>query len=93
MPKHLVVRGSVLLKVLEIKGNNIGEPITKNLHNEIFEIRIRADKDITRSLYAYKIGKKIIILTTFVKKTEKTPNDKIELALKRLKEWKNENKN
>ncbi|WP_442868060.1 type II toxin-antitoxin system RelE/ParE family toxin [Campylobacter sp. JMF_06 NA1] len=59
----------------------------------MFEIRIIADKDIARSLYTYEIGKKIIILTIFVKKTEKTPNDKIELALKRLKEWKNENKN
>ena len=93
LPTHLRARGSMLLKVLKVKGNTIGEPITKNLRDGIFEIRIRADKDIARSLYAYEIGKKIIILTSFVKKTEKTPNDKSELALKRLKEWKDENRN
>ena len=93
LPPHLLARGLMLLDVLKEKGNNAKGKITEPLRDGIFEIRIRAENDIARSLYAYEIGKKIIILTSFVKKTQKTPSDKIELALKRLKEWKDANKN
>lgn len=92
LPVHLKSRGARLLDILEIEGNSARGKITKPLGKGLFEIRIRADKDIARSLYVYEIGRKIIILTTFIKKTEKTPKDKIELALQRLKEWKNANK-
>jgi phage-related protein len=34
------------------------------------------------------IGRRILMLHKFVKKTDKTPPKEIELALKRLKEWK-----
>ncbi|MBQ9292414.1 MAG: type II toxin-antitoxin system RelE/ParE family toxin [Campylobacter sp.] len=93
LPSHLLARGLMLLDVLKEKGNNAKGKITEPLRDGIFEIRIRAENDIARSLYAYEIGKKIINLTSFVKKTQKTPSDKIELALKRLKEWKDANKN
>ncbi|MGE4284757.1 MAG: type II toxin-antitoxin system RelE/ParE family toxin [Clostridia bacterium] len=39
-----------------------------------------------RSLYCYAVGRKIIILHSFVKKTEKTPQKEIEIALERMKE-------
>ncbi|MDA3052565.1 type II toxin-antitoxin system RelE/ParE family toxin [Campylobacter sp. JMF_01 NE2] len=92
LPPHLLARGLMVLDIIKLKGNNTKGTITKFLRDGIFEIRIMASKDIARSLYAYEIGKKIIILTSFVKKTQKAPNDKIELALKRLKEWKDENR-
>lgn len=91
LPPHLLARALMLLDVLKEKGNNTKGTITKPLRDGIFEIRIKADKDIARSLYAYEVGKKIVILLSFVKKTQKTPNDKINLALKRLKEWEDEN--
>lgn len=50
--------------------------------NKIFEIKSRE----LRSLFKYQEGKIIIIGVVFVKKSQKTPKDKIKLAKQRLKE-------
>nr|WP_260953114.1 type II toxin-antitoxin system RelE/ParE family toxin [Campylobacter sp. RM16187] len=47
---------------------------------------------IARSIYCYEIGKRIIILLTFVKKTQKTPKSILNLAEQRLKEFKDGNR-
>lgn len=91
LPNHLQAKGFILFGVLEARGNNIGEPITKSLGGGLFELRIKADGDIARSIYFYEIGKRIIILASFVKKTQKTPNHIIDLAKQRLKDYKNGN--
>ena len=52
------------------------------LQKEIFEIK----SDELRSLFKYKAGAIIVIGVVFVKKTQKTPKEKIKLAIKRLKE-------
>ena len=52
------------------------------LQKDIFEIK----SNELRSLFKYKAGKIIVIGVVFVKKTQKTPKDKIKLAKQRLKE-------
>ena len=52
------------------------------LQKEIFEIK----SNELRSLFKYKAGAIIVIGVVFVKKTQKTPKDKIKLAIQRLKE-------
>ncbi|MBR2090388.1 MAG: type II toxin-antitoxin system RelE/ParE family toxin [Fibrobacter sp.] len=52
------------------------------LQKEIFEIK----SNELRSLFKYKAGAIIVIGVVFVKKTQKTPKEKIKLAIKRLKE-------
>lgn len=52
------------------------------LQKEIFEIK----SNELRSLFKYKTGAIIVIGVVFVKKTQKTPKEKIKLAIKRLKE-------
>lgn len=52
------------------------------LQKEIFEIK----SNELRSLFKYKAGAIIVIGVIFVKKTQKTPKEKIKLAIKRLKE-------
>ena len=54
----------------------------KYLQNDIFEIK----SNELRSLFKYKAGKIIVVGVVFVKKTQKTPKDKIKLAKQRLKE-------
>lgn len=54
----------------------------KPLQKDIFEIK----SNELRSLFKYKAGKIIVIGVVFVKKTQKTPKDKIKLAKQRLKE-------
>jgi phage-related protein len=52
------------------------------LQKEIFEIK----SNELRSLFKYKAGAIIVIGVVFIKKTQKTPKEKIKLAIKRLKE-------
>lgn len=71
-----------LLELLELKGNNLREPYSKPLSDGIFEVRAIQGNQITRVLYFFVIGKKIILTNGFVKKTQKTPIREIELAKK-----------
>jgi phage-related protein len=41
---------------------------------------------IGRSLYVAASGRRLLILRSFIKKTQKTPRMEIEIALKRLSE-------
>lgn len=54
----------------------------KPIQKDIFEIKTNE----LRSLFKYSAGKIIVIGVVFVKKTKKTPKEKIKLAKQRLKE-------
>jgi hypothetical protein len=41
---------------------------------------------IARALYVTAIGRRVVVVRAFVKKTQKTPRTEIELALRRAKE-------
>ncbi len=71
-----------LLELLELKGNELREPYSKPLSDGIFEIRAIQGNNISRVLYFFVVGKKIILTNGFVKKTQKTPESEIELAKK-----------
>ena len=92
LPTGLRQRGYKMFELLEAMGNTLGEPYTKSIKDGLFEIRIKSDEGIARSIYCYEIGKRIIILLTFVKKTQKTPKSILNLAEQRLKEFKDENR-
>lgn len=68
--------------LLEEFGNILREPHSKPLEDGIFELRARVGTDISRVLYFFVIGKKIILTNGFRKKTEKTPQDVIDIAKK-----------
>ena len=78
-----------LLELLELKGNELREPYSKPLSDGIFEIRAIQGNNITRVLYFFVIGQKIVLTNAFVKKTNKTPENEIQLAKDRRKEYLN----
>ena len=92
LPVGLRQRGYKMFELLEARSNTLGEPYTKSIKDGLFEIRIKSDEGIARSIYCYEIGKRIIILLTFVKKTQKTPKSILNLAEQRLKEFKDGNR-
>jgi phage-related protein len=55
----------------------------------LFELRLQAAEGIARVFYCTMVGKKIVILHQFIKKTDKTPSKELEIARRRLKEVKN----
>ena len=76
-----------LLSLLEEFGNTLREPYSKSLENGIFEIRAKQGTDISRVLYFFVVGQKIILTNGFVKKTRKTPVEEIALAKKYRKDY------
>ncbi len=78
------MKAKVLMEVdlLEEYGNELGGKYTKHLDDGIFELRVKVSSDITRILYFFCIGKKIILTNGFIKKTQKTPKKEIDLAKK-----------
>lgn len=76
------------LDILSEMGTRVGEPVTKHLEGDIWELRPLKH----RFLYAYFENKKFIILHYFVKKTRKTPKKEIEQAKKKLKAYKERSK-
>ncbi|MGH8511926.1 MAG: type II toxin-antitoxin system RelE/ParE family toxin [Gammaproteobacteria bacterium] len=49
-------------------------------------MRISGQSGIARAVYVTAVGKRVVIVRVFVKKTQKTPRCEIELAQKRAKE-------
>ena len=75
------------LELLETFGNELREPHSKPLGDGIYEVRAKFASDITRVLYFFVVDKKIILTNGFVKKTQKTPVNEIELAKKYRKDY------
>jgi len=64
----------------------MGEPHVKHLEGKLWELRLTGRDGIARALYATAIGRRIVVVRAFVKKTQKTPHSENELALRRAKE-------
>ena len=79
-----------ITEMIEKFGPAIGKPYTAPMGSGLFEIRAQGKEGIGRSLFCTAKGQEIIILNSFVKKTQKTPKKEIEKARKRMKELKND---
>lgn len=71
-----------IIELLEANGPSLRIPYSEHLGDGIFEIRAKQGSDITRVLYFFVVGKKIVLTNGFVKKTQKTPKREIEKAKK-----------
>ncbi|WP_370801722.1 type II toxin-antitoxin system RelE/ParE family toxin [Eubacterium ventriosum] len=59
----------------------------EQIYNEIFELRCKFGSNITRVLYFFYYEGKIIMTNGFVKKTQKTPKEEIQIAKDRRKDF------
>lgn len=75
---------------MEIYGPDLGMPHTKAMSGGLFELRIKSVEGIARVFYCTVVGKRIVFLHQFVKKTDKTPAKELQIARRRLKEVINE---
>jgi len=68
-------------------GWPLGMPLVRNLGKGLWEVRSTLPNVIARVLFIMH-QEQIVLLHGFIKKTQKTPLQDIELALKRAKEVK-----
>lgn len=68
------------IQILQDNGTALREPYSKPLDGGIFELRAKVGSDISRVLYFFFVGKKVILTNGFIKKTQKTPATEIDRA-------------
>ena len=91
LPDTLAARYIVLTRRMVALGPNLGEPHTKAVGDGLFELRLKAAEGIGRVFFCTLIGRRIVMLHCFIKKTNKTPPREREIAEARMKEVKHAN--
>lgn len=68
------------ISLLADNGPDLREPCSKPLGDGIFELRAKVSSDISRVLYFFIVGRRVILTNGFIKKTQKTPPAELERA-------------
>jgi len=87
-PAGIQARFIHLTDRMRIYGANLGMPHTKAMKNGLFELRMKSKEGIGRVFYCTLVGKRIVMLHSFIKKSQKTPSSELKLAVSRMKEVK-----
>lgn len=87
LPADMLARFRYIAQLIEEFGlERIREPHVKHLRGSLWEMRLKGSDGISRALYVTAVGRRVVVVRVFIKKTQKTPNREIELALKRAKD-------
>lgn len=91
LPDTLAARCVVLSRRMVAMGPNLGEPHTKAMGQGLFELRLKGSEGIARVLYCTQVGRRIVVLHSFVKKSNRTPARELAVAVNRMQEVRREN--
>lgn len=73
--------------LLEAFGpSQVREPYVKPLTGKLWEMRLKGKDGIARAAYVAAVGRRLVVVHVFVKKTQKTPRANLDIALERAKE-------
>ena len=75
-----------LTELLAEFGLELRMPHSRAMGSGLFELRPRGREGIARVFYCTKVGRKIIILHSFIKKTNETPKREMDIARRRQRE-------
>jgi phage-related protein len=87
-PSGILANFLHIVEMIEEFGPMLGKPYTASMGGGLFEIRAKGKEGIGRSLYCVLKGREVIILHSFIKKSQKTPKKELDLAKNRMKEIK-----
>ena len=86
LPEDMRAKLARIAELIEEKGlERMGEPHVKHVEGRLWEMRLQGRSGISRALYVTAVGRRVVIVRVFTKKTEKTPRREIDLALFRAK--------
>ena len=75
-----------LVELLAEHGPSLRLPHSRAFGGGLFELRPRGSTGIGRAFYCFLVGKRVVVLHAFVKKSQQTPDRELKLARKRFKE-------
>ena len=91
LPDTLAARYIVLTRRMTAVGANLGPPHTDSFREGLFELRLKGADGIARVFFCTLIGRRIMMLHSFIKKFQRTPQRELEVARKRMREVKDAN--
>jgi phage-related protein len=91
LPDTVAARYVVLTRRMVAIGPNLGEPHTKAFGDGLFELRLKGAEGIARVFFCTLVGKRIVMLHSFIKKSKRTPRRERGIAESRMKEVKHAN--
>ena len=84
LPAELRARFLRIAELLEEFGpQRVGLPHVRPLTDQLWEMRMQGRDGIARAIYVAVADKRLLVLHAFVKKTQATPRQAVETALKR----------
>lgn len=86
MPAGIVADYLRLTEAMELYGADLRMPHSRAMGGGLFELRPKGPEGIGRVFYCTQVGKTIVVLHSFVKKTQETPDAEMRMARKRLKD-------
>ena len=89
MPSGILADYLRLTEAMALYGADLRMPHSRALGAGLFELRPKGPEGIGRVFYCPQVGRVIVILHSFIKKTQETPDADMRMARKRLKEVKN----
>ena len=90
LPKSIVSDLLSIFDIVEQVGPNLGRPHSAPLKDGLFEFRAKGKEGIARSVFCTVVNQEVIILHSFIKKTNAISKKDLDLAKKRKKELDNE---
>ncbi len=85
-PEGILANFLHIAEMIDEFGPALGGPYTKPLGQGLFEMRAKGKEGIGRSFFCMIKGREVVILHSFVKKSQKIPQKELKIARKRLKE-------
>jgi phage-related protein len=87
LPSDLRARLFRIVDLIEQAGLQfVHEPHVKHVQGKLWEMRMTGRDGIARALYVTAVGRRVVVVRVFVKKTQRTPRHEVELALRRAEE-------
>jgi phage-related protein len=77
-----------LSDLLQEVGPAVRMPHSRAMGEGLFELRPHGREGIGRIFYCFLVGKNIVMLHSFVKKTQETPRKELNIAIQRMQEMK-----
>jgi phage-related protein len=85
-PVDILADYARLVELLAEHGPNLRLPHSRAFGDGLFELRPRGRASTGRAMYCFLVGKRVVVLHAFIKKSQQTPDSELKLARKRLKE-------
>jgi phage-related protein len=88
-PADVLADYARIVELLIELGPNLRLPYSRALGDGLFELRPRGKSGIGRAFYCFLVGRRVIVLHAFIKKSQQIPEPQLMIARRRLKEVRN----